>query len=99
MIIAAGGHRFVTEAMNTLRDYMLRELSSKRFIVEVNAERLAYILKLEKYIKSRQKKRVQKRINDAIQAIKSLGLLSSVELVTGSAGQTKYIFELNPEFN
>lgn len=98
MILAAGGHRLVTEAMNLLRDYMLRELASKRTTIEINQERLPHLLKLTKYIEARQKKRVEKRVSDAIQATKNLGILSSMELVKGSAGQMKYIFHLNSEF-
>jgi len=98
MILAAGGHRYVTEAMNLLRDYMLRELASKRIRVEINKDRLPHLLKLHKYLAARQKKRAEKKVNDAIQAIKNLGLITSVETVDGSSGQLKYIFTLNSNF-
>ncbi|MEM7175217.1 MAG: hypothetical protein AAF443_04745 [Chlamydiota bacterium] len=98
MTIAAGGHRHVTEAMNILRDYMLRELSSKRHVIEINKDRLPYLLKLDKYLEARQKKRVAKRIDDAIQANRNLGLISSIEVVEGSSGQLKYVFSLNASF-
>ncbi|WP_194848447.1 hypothetical protein [Candidatus Neptunochlamydia vexilliferae] len=98
MVIAAGGHRLVTEAMNILRDYLMRELASKRTTVEINEERLPHVLKLTKYLQSRQKKRVAQRISDAIQTVTNLGLLASFEYVEGREGQMKYIFHINPDF-
>ncbi|HLB52485.1 MAG TPA: hypothetical protein VJK48_02105, partial [Chlamydiales bacterium] len=61
MVIAAGGHRLVTESMIALRDYLLRELSARRFQPEINEEKLFLILKLEKYLKSKRKKLIQQR--------------------------------------
>jgi hypothetical protein len=98
MVLAAGGHRKVTEAMVLLRDYMLRELSSKRTTVKIYKERLAHQLQLHKFIEARQKQRVEKKVSDAIQVSKNLGLITSVELVEGSSGQPMYIFSLNPNF-
>lgn len=97
-VIAAGGHKFVTESMLALRDYMLRELSARRFHSEINEEKLFLVLKLENYIKSRRRKIIQQRAEDAIQVIKNLGLLEDYERVIGAAGQWKYIFHLNSKF-
>ncbi|MCB1073353.1 MAG: hypothetical protein KDK96_09680 [Chlamydiia bacterium] len=98
MILAAGGHRYVTEAMNLLRDYMLRELASKRFEIEINKDRLPHLLKLDNYLAARQKKRAEKKVEDAIQTIKNLGLITSVKVIEGSNGQQKYVFSLNSNF-
>ena len=98
MLIAAGHHRRVTEAVILLRDYMLRELSSKRTTIEINQDRLAHQLQLHNFIAARQKKRVEKKVEDAINVVKNLGLLTDVKLVEGSGGQLKYIFSLNPNF-
>lgn len=98
MVLAAGGHRKVTEAMVLLRDYMLRELSSKRTTIKINKDRLAHQLQLHKFIEARQKQRVEKKVSDAIQVSKNLGLITTVELVEGSSGQPMYIFTLNPNF-
>ena len=96
--IACGGQQFVTESTNTLRDYMLREISAKRFKTEINAERLPYLLKLENYIKTHRKKLIEKRINDAIHANKALGLILDCELIASKEGKKKYLFTLNPQF-
>ena len=61
-MIASGGHLHVTESINALRDYMLREISGKRYKCEINADKLPYILKLENYIKS-HKKLINERVN------------------------------------
>ena len=80
-VIAAGGHRLVTESMIALRDYMLRELSARRFQSEINEEKLFLILKLEKYLKSKRKKLIQQRVEDAIQFAKNLGLVEDCQRV------------------
>jgi hypothetical protein len=97
-VIAAGGHRHVTESVIALRDWMLRELSAKRETAEINEENLPYLLKLDSYLKEKRKSRVQSRVESAIQAVKNLGLVSSVEKVVGASGQPKYIFHINPQF-
>lgn len=98
-VIAAGGHKKVTESDIALRDYMLRELSAKRYTCEINDEKLPYILKLDGYIKNRKKKIIQQRITNAINVSKSLGLIQEVEIEIGKLGQSKYIFILNPNYN
>lgn len=97
-VIAAGGYKLVTESMLALRDYMLRELSARRFQCEINEERLLLILKLENYIKSKRKKIIQQRVEDAIQFIKNLGLIENCDRVIGALGQWKYVFHLRKEF-
>lgn len=97
-MIAAGGHRHITESINALRDYMIRELSNKRLKPEINADRLPYILKLEKYVESHRKKLIKERIEGAIETVKRLGLIQDVEMQVGAQGQAKYVFTLNPEF-
>lgn len=96
--IAAGGHFCVTESMIILRDYMLRELSNKRYVVEINEEKLPFLLRLENYIKNRKKKLVNERIEDAINTVKNLGIIKEVIKTIGAQGQPKYIFHLNKEF-
>lgn len=96
--IAAGGHFCVTESMIVLRDYMLRELSNKRYTFEINEERLPFLLRLENYIKNRKKKLISDRIEAAINAVRNLGILKEVIKTTGAQGQAKYIFHLNKEF-
>ncbi|MDX8430209.1 MAG: hypothetical protein SNF33_00130 (plasmid) [Candidatus Algichlamydia australiensis] len=98
MVIAAGGGRLVTEAMNLLRDYLLRSLSCKSYKPEINEDKLPYILKLDSCVKFHRKKRLKERIEGAIQTCKNLGLILNVDIVTGSLGQNKYVFELNPNF-
>lgn len=97
-MIASGGHLHVTESINALRDYMLREISNKRYKCEINSDKLPYILKLDNYIKAHRKKLITNRINGAIKANRNLGIILNVELTEGAMGQPKYIFHLNPDF-
>ena len=98
-IIAAGGdHRSVTAAINTLRDYCLRELSAKRYEFQVNADKLPYILKLDNYVKQGRKKLTKEAIDKAIHVCKNLNLILEVTEEVGAEGQLKYVFKLNPDF-
>ncbi len=96
--IAAGGHFYISESMIVLRDYMLREISAKRFEVEINEDRLPYVLRLDNYIKSHRKKLIAERISSAIDCVKNLGIILEVDKVIGAEGQMKYIFKLNKNF-
>jgi uncharacterized protein YunC (DUF1805 family) len=97
-MIASGGHLHVTESINALRDYMLREMSNKRYKCEINFDRLPYILKLDNYIKNYRKKLIQQRVEGAIKAVRNLGIILDVEITDGARGQKKYIFTLNKDF-
>ena len=96
--IAANGHNFLNESMIVLRDYMLREISAKRYNVEINEDRLPYLLRLEYYLKERKKKIIAERIASAINTVKNLGIILEYEKVIGASGQIKYVFELNKDF-
>ena len=98
-VIAAGGdHRSVTQAVNTLRDYMLREISAKRYACHINADKLPFLLKLDNYVKQGRKKLLRETIEKAIQTCKSLNLILDVVVTTGAEGQDKYTFTLNKDF-
>lgn len=98
-VIAAGGHPSnVTQAINTLRDYMLRELSAKRYECQINADKLPYLLKLDKYVTQGRKKLLRETIEKAIQTCKSLNLILEVVVAKGAEGQDKYTFTLNRDF-
>jgi recombinational DNA repair protein RecR len=99
-IIAAGGHPSnVTQAINTLRDWLFRELSSKHYECQINAERLPYVLKLDNYVNQGRKKLIRETIEKAIQTCKNLNLILAVVETKGAEGQAKYVFTLNKDFN
>lgn len=98
LVIAAGGHNKVTASMQTLMEWMLREMSNKRFKVEINQERLPYLLGLESYVKQNRKKRLQERIEKDIQAITNIGIILRYEKVSNSTGGLKWVFFLNKEY-
>lgn len=99
MAIAAGGARFVTEAMNLLRDYMLRSMSAKQFTVEIEEGKLVYTLKLDNYLRRRQKALALQRIESAIDVLKKVKILNEHAVTTTKHGLPKYIFQLNSSFN
>lgn len=94
-MIAAGGHRLVTESVIALRDWMLREISVKRKVAEINEDRLPFVLKLDQYVKEGRKKLILERTDKAIQVVKNLSLITKHERVNGAQGQWKHVFTLN----
>lgn len=95
LVIAAGGHNRVTGSMQTLMEWMLREISAGRFKTEINEDKLPYILGLEKYIKQGRKKLLQERIEKDIQAISNMGIILNFEKKQNTIGKLKFIFHLN----
>ena len=92
-IIAYGSHNLSDIAIR-LRDYLLREISSKRYQPEINLDRLYYIL-AEKWMKESRKAKVKQYTDKALETVKALGLLLSYEIKTGATGEPKIIFTLN----
>lgn len=98
MAIAAGGPKRVTESAIALRDWLMREVSLNHRKWEINEEKLPFLLKLDAYVKTGRKGRIQERILSAIQTAKNLGILLEYEIVLGAEGQNKYVFHINPDF-
>ncbi|MBA3706710.1 MAG: hypothetical protein H0W84_12660 [Bacteroidetes bacterium] len=98
LVIAAGGHNKVTASMNILMEWMLRELSAKRYKSEINEENLPLILGLEKYVKQNRKRLLKERIDKDIQAIINMGIITHVTKESNSSGGSKWVFHLNKEY-
>jgi len=95
-IIAYGSHNLSDIALR-LRDYLIRELSSKRFQPEINLDKLYYLL-AEKWMKESRKTKVKQYTNKALDTVKALGILLSYEVKTGATGEQKIVFTLNKEW-
>lgn len=95
-IIAYGSHN-LSETVLRLRDYLIRELSSKRYTPEISVDRFYYLLN-EKWMRESRKKKVKEYVLKALDTVKNLGLLISYETVTGASGEPKIIFTLNKEW-
>lgn len=98
LVIAVGGHNRVTSSMMTLMEWMLRELSNKRYRSEINEEKLPYLLGLDKYIKQNRKKLLQERIGKDIEAVTNMGIILRHEKIQNSTGGFKWIFYLNKDY-
>lgn len=92
-IIAYGSHN-LSEVAIKLRDYLMRELSSKRYEPEISQDKLYYML-AEKWMKESRKKKVKEYTDKALDTVKALGLLISYEIKTASTGEPKVVFKLN----
>lgn len=92
-IIAYGSHNLSDIALR-LRDYLIRELSSKRYQPEINLDKLFYLL-AEKWMRESRKKKVKEYTEKAIETVKTLGLIETYEITTGATGEPKVIFTLN----
>ena len=98
LMIAAGGHTKVTVSMLALMEYMLREISAKRYRSEVNEDKLPLILGLDNYVKQNRKKLLQDRISRDIEAVVNLGVILQVEKLPNSLGGVKWVFHLNKDY-
>lgn len=95
-IIAYGSHNLSDIALR-LRDYLMRELSSKRYQPEINLHKLYYLL-AEKWMGESRKKKVKEYTEKALETVKALGLLLSYEIKTASTGEPKVVFKLNKDW-
>lgn len=95
--IIAYGSSNLSDAALRLRDYLLREFSSKRYEPEINLDKL-YLTLCEKWMNESRKKKVKQYTEKAIETVKALGLLSKHEIVPDSKGNSKVIFFLNKDW-
>lgn len=95
-IIAYGSHNLSDIALR-LRDYLIRELSSKRYQPEINLDKLYYLL-AEKWMRESRKKKVKEYTEKALETVKALGLLLSYEIKTATTGEPKVVFTLNKDW-
>lgn len=95
--IIAYGSQNLSDTVLRLREYLIRELSSKRFTCEIYIDRLYYMLN-EKWMKDSRKKKVKEYLNKALDTVKALGLLLSYEIKTGVTGEPKIVFHLNKDW-
>ena len=91
--IAYGSHN-ISEVTLRLRDYLMREHSSKRYDPEIKLDRLYYQL-AEKWMNESRKKKVKEYTDKALETVIALGLLESYEIKTASNGEPKIVFHLN----
>jgi len=95
-IIAYGSHNLSDIALR-LRDYLMRELSSKHYEPEIRLDKLYYLL-AEKWMRESRKRKVKEYTEKALQTVKALGLLITYEIKTASTGEPKVVFNLNKDW-
>ena len=96
--IASGGAHRVTEAIISLRDYLLRALSNKNYDIRIDKSKLPEILKLQAYIESGRRKLIAQKVANSIKAVINLGLVTEVNEIYGKNKQPQYQFILNKDF-
>lgn len=95
-IIAYGSHN-LSEIVLKLREYLMRELSYKRYTPEISLY-LLYNHLSGKWMKEGRKKKVKEYTDKALETVKALGLLLKYEIKSGATGEPKVIFYLNQEW-
>jgi len=96
--IIAYGSPNVSDITIRLRDYLMRELSSKHYNPQIGLERLYYLV-AEKWMKESRKTKVKEYTEKALETLKTLGLLEKYEIETAkSSGDPKVVFTLNKDF-
>lgn len=93
----AYGNSDISEITLRLRDYLMRELSSKHPNPQISMDKLYWMLS-EKWMKESRKKKVKDYTEKALETVTALGLLLSYEISTASTGEPKIIFTLNMEW-
>lgn len=93
----ANGSYNVPEATIKLRDYLMRELSNKRYTSSIGVEKLYYLL-AEKKMNSSRKGEAKKSTERAINTCMKLNLLESYKTEKDIKGEPKYIFTINKDF-
>lgn len=96
-IIAYGSHNLSDIALR-LRDYLIRELSSKHFNPEINLDKLFYLL-AEKWMRESRKAKVKQYTEKALETVKTLGLIETYEIKKGATGEPKIVFTLNKDWD
>lgn len=93
----AYGNDKISSISLKLRDYLMREHSSKRYTPEIGLDKLYYVL-AEQWMKESRKKKVKEFTDKAIDTVKALGLLIDYKIKQGSTGEEKIIFNLNKDW-
>lgn len=93
----AYGSSNVSEAAIRLRDYLMRELSSKRYEPEMSLDKLYYLL-AEKWMRESRKKKVKQFTIKAIETVIALELVVKHEIVPDTKGDSKIVFYLNKDW-
>lgn len=91
--IAYGNGKIPTVTIK-LRNYLIRELSSKRYKPQISLDRLYYTV-AEKWMEEGRKKMVKEYTEKAIETVIALGILIDYEIMTGATGEDKIVFNLN----
>ncbi|MBC3788870.1 hypothetical protein FHK02_5437 [Spirosoma sp. LMG 31448] len=93
-MIAYGSHN-LSEASIKLRDYLMREKSSKRYTHEIGLDRLHYML-CEKWMNEKRKAKVTEYTEKAIKTVKALGLITKHEILPSKSSMgPKVVFHIN----
>ena len=96
--ILAYGSPNVSQITLNLREYLMREHSSKHFSPEIGLDRLYYLL-AEKWMTESRKAKVKEYTEKALEVVTTIGLLESYEITTAkTTGEPKIIFKLNKKF-
>lgn len=95
--IIAYGNPKVSEMTLTLRDYLMREHTQKRYTPEISQDRLYWLLH-EKWMRESRKKKVREGANKALNTMINLGLLERYEVTKNKAGEPKIVLHLNKEW-
>lgn len=84
----------LTDSIITLRDWCCSHISVKHYRVSMKEENLIRLLRLEKYLSGRNKKKAIDRISNAIEVCKELELISKCEVRINKYGEKIYNFNL-----
>ncbi|UZR97557.1 hypothetical protein [Chondrinema litorale] len=98
-IVKALGGKRVSPAIQffivNLLAYAQKSTSDK---IEMKYDTMISVMRLEKYVESRQKSRIRDRFNQAFQCAIELGIIINYEETVNNWGEQKYIFHINDSY-
>jgi hypothetical protein len=96
-MIEAYGKHDSPEIVFKLRDYLARELSSKRFRCEIGLEKLYWQLS-EKWAQEGRKKLIHSYFERGVDTCQKIGLLKTYTIERNKNGEPKVVFFLNEQW-
>jgi|GEM_PF-3799805 len=98
IVKALGGKRVSPAIQFFIVNLLAYAQKSPKNKIEMKYDTMVSVMRLEKYVESRQKSRIKDRFNQAIKCAKELGIISKHEETVNNWGEQKYIFHINNNY-
>lgn len=98
IVKALGGKRVSPAIQFFIVNLLAYAQKSPKNKIEMKYDTMISVMRLEKYVESRQKQRIRDRFDQAITCAKELGIITEHEQTMNNWGEQKFIFHINNEY-